>query len=90
MTSTPNLLRLTAAVRELVEQPEYRHAATYASMLAELARMHDAMAGLDTFSPDRRRLFDATRAPWNAARLYASRHGFEHPTACLKAMGYSV
>ena len=87
--NTEHVLKLAAAIRELAEVPEYRHMATYASMIADLARLHDAMAGLDTFSPERRRLFDATRAPWNAARLYAMRHGFEHPTACLKAMGYN-
>lgn len=88
--NTPNLLKLAAVIRELAEAPETRHAATYASMLADLARTHEAMAALDTFSPERRRLFGSTRAPWNAARLYALRHGFEHPTACLKQMGFAV
>jgi hypothetical protein len=89
-TTNANILRLAAAVRELAETAEHRDAATYAAMLADLACAWDEVQKHPKGTPDNLRAFASTRPLWDSARKFAAKHGFEHPTLALKAMGYSA
>jgi hypothetical protein len=88
--TTPVLHRLASLLQEVADDPKLRNIAAYAGALAELAAMHDAVAKLPKGSPENRAAFAATRKSWDAARVFAAKHGLQHPTAALREMGYSV
>jgi hypothetical protein len=84
----PKLSQLAALLRDVADNPNVRHIASYAGAIAELAHLHDAIERLPLGSPERMRAFDATRRPWKAATVFAAKYGLQHPTQVLLDMGY--
>jgi ketosteroid isomerase-like protein len=89
-TTNINMLRLTAAVRDLADSTQHRDAATYAAMLADLARAWDEVQKHTKGTPENLRAFAATRPLWDAARKFAAKRDFQHPTDALQEMGYNT
>jgi hypothetical protein len=91
MTTLPEkLTELAHLVKEVTEQPGMKHVATYAGAIAELAYLHDEVAKHPKGSSENCAAFAATRKLWDAARVYAKKHGLPHPTNALRDMGYPV
>jgi hypothetical protein len=67
---------------------KYRDLATYAAYLAELTDFHDRAEGLPKGSPERAELWAEATRRYHAARVFALRHGLEHPREVLAQMGY--
>jgi hypothetical protein len=89
-TNRPMLIELSSLLQEIASDPNMRHVATYAGAIAELAHLHETIAALPTYSPERMRAFEATRKPWKAATVFAAKYGLQHPTDALREMGYSA
>jgi hypothetical protein len=80
--------KLAALVRELSDSDQYRHLMYYSHLIATLQDFHDQLATLKKGTSEQRQAYAAATKIYNAARVYALEHGFDHPNAVMQSCGY--
>ena len=87
---TNPFVRLASLLREVQAAPEYRTASTYASMIADLMTAHDLVKQFPRGTDENRKAYSVAKTIYDNARIYASKHGLQHPNEVLRAAGYTV
>jgi hypothetical protein len=88
--SRESIVKLAALVRSLFDHDEYKHAAHYSALMADLMTAHDARNAHPKGSPDWYRLHDAATKVYHAANSYALKWNLTAPNEVLRESGYTV
>jgi len=79
--------RLAALLRSLAERDQYKHVMHYSNLIATLQSLLDDLK-VSKGTTAHWQINAAAVKSFNAARVYASEHGFDHPNAVMQSCGY--